>query len=65
MGDKIRGAIAILVGAFGVFRSLQLWRAHIYGWTLWFLLAAGLILIVMGVWRVGRKPDDPASELLK
>jgi len=65
MGDKIRGAIAILVGAFGVFRSLQLWRTGSHGWSLWLLLAAGLVLIVMGVWRLRQKPSDPASELLK
>jgi ABC-type nickel/cobalt efflux system permease component RcnA len=65
MGDKIRGSIAILVGMFGLFRSYQLWHAGLRGSTPWLLLAAGLVLISIGAWRIRRKPADAAAELLK
>ena len=65
MGDKIRGAFAILVGAFGLFRSYQLWHAGVRGWSPWLLLLAGVVLLWIGIWRIRRKPVDPAAELLR
>ena len=65
MGDKIRGTIAILVGAFGLFRSYQLFHLGARGWTPWLLILAGVVLLVMGFSRLRRKPRDPATELLK
>jgi uncharacterized membrane protein len=65
MTDKIRGAIAILVGVFAVFQSYELYRAHRLDWHLWVELVAGVILIVLGSWRIRRKEEDPTAELLK
>ena len=65
MTDKIRGAIAVLVGAFGVFQGFMMYRSGRVDWHLWVEVIAGLLLIVIGVWRFVRKPDDPTNELLK
>jgi ABC-type nickel/cobalt efflux system permease component RcnA len=65
MGDKIRGTIAIVVGTFALWQSYLLSESHRRDWHLWVELAAGLVLIVMGIWRIGRKPVDPTIELLK
>jgi ABC-type nickel/cobalt efflux system permease component RcnA len=65
MGDKVRGAIAILVGVFALYQSYMLYQAYRRDWHLWLELAAGLVLIVLGVWRIRRKPVDPTAELLK
>jgi hypothetical protein len=65
MGDKIRGTIAILVGAFGLFRSYQLFHLGFRGWTPWLMLAAGVILILLGGFRLRRRPADPVVELMK
>jgi ABC-type nickel/cobalt efflux system permease component RcnA len=65
MSDKIRGTIAILVGAFALFQSYFLYRRNQLDWHLWVEVIAGLLLIVIGIWRVLRKPFDPTSELLK
>jgi hypothetical protein len=65
MTDKIRGAIAILVGVFALFQSYELYRARRLDWHLWVELVAGVILIVLGGWRIRRKEEDPTAELLK
>jgi hypothetical protein len=65
MGDKIRGTIAILVGAFGLFRSYQIFEDGIRGWTPWLMLAAGMILILQGGLRLRHRPADPVIELMK
>jgi hypothetical protein len=65
MTDKIRGTIAILVGVFALYQSYALYQAHRRDWHLWLELVAGVVLIVLGVWRVQRKPVDPTAELLK
>lgn len=65
MGDKVRGAIAIIVGAFALFQSYVLYRAYRRDWHMWLEVAAGLVLIVLGIWRIRRKPEDPTAELLK
>ena len=65
MSDKIRGAIAILVGAFALCQSFLLYQAHRRDWHLWVELAAGLVLIALGAWRIGRKPLVPTAELFK
>ncbi len=65
MGDKIWGTLSILAGAFGLFRSYQLFHLVTKGWTPWLLILAGLVLIVMGTSRLMRKPADPEEELLK
>jgi len=65
MGDKIRGTIAILVGLFALYESYALYRAGRVDWHLWLELIAGLILVMIGIWRVRRRPFDPNSELLK
>lgn len=65
MGDKIRGAIAILVGSFALYQSYVLYQAYRRDWHLWLELTAGFILIVLGIWRIRRKPVDPTAELLR
>jgi len=65
MGDKIRGTVAILVGVFALVQGYMLYKAGRTDWHLWVEIVAGTLLIVIGIWRVRRHPDDPASELLK
>ena len=65
MGDKIRGTIAIVVGVFALWQSYVLYRAGRVDWHMWLEVAAGLVLIAIGIWRVRRKAEDPAAELLK
>jgi LPXTG-motif cell wall-anchored protein len=65
MSDKIRGALAILVGAFGLFRSYQLWHAGVRGWNPPLLLLAGLVLLSLGSWRLRKKRADPSAGLLE
>ena len=65
MTDKIRGTVALLVGVFALYESYVLYRAGRVDWRLWLELLAGTILIVIGIWRVRRKPFDPTAELLK
>jgi len=65
MTDKIRGTIAILVGVFALVQSYSLFRHAQTDWHFWLEVCAGLLLIVIGIWRILRKPDDPTSELLK
>jgi hypothetical protein len=65
MGDKIRGTVAILVGVFALVQGYMLYKAGRTDWHLWVEIVAGSLLIVIGIWRVRRHPDDPASELLK
>ena len=65
MSDKIRGSIAILVGVFALYQSYVLYQAQRRDWHLWITLAAGLFLLVIGIWRIRRKPVDPTAELLK
>ena len=65
MTDKIRGTIALLVGVFALYESYVLYCAGRVDWRLWLELLAGTILIVIGIWRVRRKPFDPTAELLK
>jgi hypothetical protein len=31
---------------------------------MWVEIAAGLVLIAIGIWRVQRKAEDPAAEIL-
>jgi len=65
MSDKIRGAIAILVGVFALYQGYSLYRAHRVDWHLWLDLAAGALLIVIGIWRMRRAVADPTAELMK
>jgi uncharacterized membrane protein HdeD (DUF308 family) len=65
MGDKIRGTIAILVGVFAIFQSCVLYQAQRRDWHLWVELAAGMVLILLGTWRIRRKSADPTADLLK
>jgi ABC-type nickel/cobalt efflux system permease component RcnA len=65
VGDKVRGAIAIVVGAFALYQSYVLYMAYRRDWHLWLELAAGVVLILLGIWRIRRNPDDPTAELLK
>jgi uncharacterized membrane protein len=65
MSDKIRGAIAILVGVFALFQSYSLYRQHRLDWHLWLELVAGVVLIVLGIWRIRRTQADPTAELMK
>jgi hypothetical protein len=65
MSDKIRGTIAILVGVFAIFQGYQLFLKGLRDWHLWLEIVAGLVLIVLGIWRVRRKQIDPTVELLK
>jgi len=32
---------------------------------MWLELVAGVVLILLGIWRIRRKPADPTAELLK
>jgi ABC-type nickel/cobalt efflux system permease component RcnA len=65
MGDKIRGTIAIVVGVFALWQSYVLYTAGRVDWHMWVEVAAGLVLIIIGIWRVRRKAEDAAAELLK
>ncbi len=65
MSDKIRGTIAILVGVFALVQAYLLFRAGRTDWHLWLEIVAGSLLIVIGVWRLLRHPDDPSRELLR
>jgi hypothetical protein len=65
MGDKIRGTIAILVGVFAIYQSCVLYQMQRRDWHMWLELAAGAVLILLGIWRIRRKPVDPTAELLK
>ncbi len=65
MSDKIRGAIAILVGVFALYQSYALYRARRLDWHLWLELAAGVVLIALGIWRIRRATVDPTAELMK
>jgi ABC-type nickel/cobalt efflux system permease component RcnA len=65
MADKIRGIIAVLVGLFAVYQGYQMYHHGLRDWHLWVESLAGAVLIALGIWRLLRKPFDPASELLK
>jgi len=65
MSDKIRGTFAILVGVFALFQSYELYRARRLDWHLWVEVVAGVVLIVLGVWRIRRTVVDPTAQLLK
>jgi uncharacterized membrane protein HdeD (DUF308 family) len=65
MGDKIRGTIAILVGVFAIYQSFVLYQTLRRDWHMWLELAAGVVLVLLGTWRIRRKPVDPTAELLK
>jgi ABC-type nickel/cobalt efflux system permease component RcnA len=65
VGDKVRGAIAVVVGAFALYQSYVLYRAYRRDWHLWLELAAGVVLILLGIWRIRRVTADPTAELLK
>ncbi|HEX4320513.1 MAG TPA: hypothetical protein VHZ52_06400 [Acidobacteriaceae bacterium] len=65
MGNRIRGTIAILVGAFGLFRSYQLFHRGMPGWTPWLMLAAGVVLILLGALRLRPERGDAGDELLR
>jgi len=65
MSDKIRGAIAILVGVFALYQSYVLYRARRLDWHLWVELAAGVVLIALGIWRIRRAQVDPTAELME
>lgn len=65
MSDKIRGAIAILVGVFAVIESYRLYSHGVRNTQMWLELVAGVVLILLGIWRIRRKPADPTAELLK
>jgi cytochrome c biogenesis protein CcdA len=58
MGDKTRGAIAIVVGAFALFQSWVLYQRHWHGWRMGLEVVAGVILIALGIWRLRRRPDE-------
>ena len=64
MGDKVRGTIAIIVGVFALWQSYMLYRVHRTDWHMWVEIAAGIVLIAIGIWRVQRKAEDPAAEIL-
>ena len=65
MGDKVRGTIALLVGAFALYQGFTLYRMGRTDWHLWVEVGAGVLLIVIGAWRITRKPYDPTNEILK
>jgi ABC-type nickel/cobalt efflux system permease component RcnA len=65
MTDKIRGTIAILVGAFALYQAYVLYQANRRDWHMWLEVAAGLLLLCIGAWRVQRKAVDPTDALLK
>jgi ABC-type nickel/cobalt efflux system permease component RcnA len=58
MSDKVRGAIALLVGLFALYQSYVLYTAGRRDWHMGLELAAGVLLILIGIWRVQRKPFD-------
>ena len=65
MGDKVRGTIAILAGVFAIVRGSMGFHAGEGPWKTWGLLVAGAVVMALGVWRIRRKPEDPAAQLLK
>ena len=65
MSDKIRGTIAVLVGVFALVQGFILYSAGRVDWHLWTEVVAGILLILVGVWRIKRTPYDPTSELIK
>jgi ABC-type nickel/cobalt efflux system permease component RcnA len=65
MTDKIRGAIAVVVGVFAFYQAYSLYEKGLRDWHMWIEAAAGLFLIVLGIWRLQRKPVDPTDALLK
>jgi ABC-type nickel/cobalt efflux system permease component RcnA len=65
MGDKIRGTIAFVVGMYALWQSYVLYQAHRTDWHLWGELAAGVVLILLGIWYFRRRVEDPAADLLK
>ena len=65
MSDKIRGTIARFVGVFALFQGYQLFQRGLRDWHLWLEVVAGVVLIVLGIWRIRREPVDPTAELLK
>jgi ABC-type nickel/cobalt efflux system permease component RcnA len=65
MSDKIRGVIAILVGAFALYQGYDMYTKQHVDSKMWLEVVAGLVLLGLGVWRFQRKPKDPTAELLK
>jgi hypothetical protein len=65
MSDKIRGTIALLVGVFALYQGYQLYKVGRTDWHVWLEVAAGVVLIALGIWRLQRKQVDPTAELLK
>ncbi len=64
MSDKIRGVIAVLVGLFALFQGFLLFEKGKVDWHLWTEVTAGIVLILLGVWRIRRQPYEAASDLL-
>jgi hypothetical protein len=64
MGDKIRGAIAIIFGLLGIFEGYILYQEGHRDWRL-LVAAVGALMVAFGIWRVRRKPPVPTAELLK
>jgi len=65
MSDKFRGIFALLVGVFALYQAYVLYKAGKMNGPFWLELIAGALLLVIGVWRLLRKPKDPTAELLK
>jgi uncharacterized membrane protein len=58
MGDKFRGAIAILFSLVGLVESYILFQKHVRDWHFVLVITASLLLIVLGIWRLRRKSEQ-------
>jgi hypothetical membrane protein len=58
MSDKMRGAIAILVGVFALIYSYVLYEKQVRDWHFWMVVVAALLLILIGTWRLRRAPYE-------
>ncbi len=59
--NLVRGILLIAAGAFLIFRGWQI-QAHPAApshWPVWVFYAVGALALVLGIWRLTRKPPKP------
>jgi hypothetical protein len=59
--NLFRGILMIAAGAFLIYRGwyIQAHPMHTAPWPVWVFYAVGALAIVLGVWRLMRKPPKP------
>jgi uncharacterized membrane protein len=65
MAGRIRNFFAIFAGSLGLLQSYLLYKGHRRDWHLWGELAASVLLLGMGLWRLLHKAADPTAALLE